>query len=75
MGLFNFSGRIAIITGAAKGIGLSLAKGLAPYAAVIIIANINSDGVEEAKIVIRSLNFTLHHIVMASIYACHRGSL
>ena len=48
MGLFNLSGRIATITGGARDIGFALAKGLASYGAVIIIADINSDGAQEA---------------------------
>ncbi len=73
--LFNLSGRVAIIKGGARGIGFVIAKGLASYGAVIVIADINSDGAEEAKIVIRSLFFTLYHIVRVSVYACHRSSL
>ena len=58
MDLFNLSGRVAIITGGARGIGFAIAKGLVSYGVVIVIADINSGGAQEAKIAIRSLFFT-----------------
>ena len=50
IGLFNLHGRVALVTGGSKGLGLSMAEGLASAGATIVIVNRNKDeGVEAAK--------------------------
>ena len=54
MDLFNLSGRVAIVTGGARGIGFAIAKGLASSGALVVIADINSEGAEKAAATIRA---------------------
>lgn len=53
--LFDLTGKVAIITGAAKGIGRVLAKGLAQAGAKVVIADINQTGGEETAQLIKEL--------------------
>jgi len=46
--LFNLSGRVAIVTGGARGIGFAIAQGLASSGAHVFVADINTVGAEEA---------------------------
>lgn len=46
--MFNFEGKIAVITGAAKGIGFSCAKRMAEAGAVALILDLNREGVDLA---------------------------
>jgi len=52
--LFDLSGRVAIVTGARRGIGFAIAEGLASAGAVSVIADILPEGGEEAAQLIRS---------------------
>src|ERR1700694_3657819 len=45
--LFDLSGRVAVVTGAASGLGQSMAIGLARYGADIACADVNDDGLAE----------------------------
>jgi NAD(P)-dependent dehydrogenase (short-subunit alcohol dehydrogenase family) len=38
MGLFDLSGRVALLTGASKGMGLAMAKGMAMQGAKVVIS-------------------------------------
>ena len=44
---FDLSGKVAIITGASKGIGESIARGLAEHGAKVIVSSRNQDAVDE----------------------------
>lgn len=44
----NLDGRVAIVTGAGRGIGLAYARGLAQDGAVVVVADIDSDLAESA---------------------------
>ena len=47
--LLDMNGKVAIITGAASGIGLGVSKMLAEYGASVAMLNINEKDMEEAK--------------------------
>ncbi|GAB4555192.1 MAG: SDR family NAD(P)-dependent oxidoreductase [Anaerolineae bacterium] len=51
----DFSGRVAVVTGAASGIGRATALGLADYGANIVCADINLAGAEETAQTIHDL--------------------
>jgi NAD(P)-dependent dehydrogenase (short-subunit alcohol dehydrogenase family) len=46
-GLFDLTGRVAVVTGAASGLGQAIALGLARYGADIVAADINDAGLAE----------------------------
>jgi NAD(P)-dependent dehydrogenase (short-subunit alcohol dehydrogenase family) len=46
-GLFDLSGRVAIVTGSGSGLGRATALGLADFSARIVCADLNLDGAEE----------------------------
>ena len=56
--LFDLSGRIALITGARRGIGFAIAEGLASAGAVSVIADVEQETGEEAARLIRSKGLT-----------------
>jgi gluconate 5-dehydrogenase len=62
--LFNLSERVAIVTGGARGIGFAIAKGLASSGALVVIADINSDGAEKAAVTIRAEGFQAQSIAV-----------
>src|SRR6266702_497488 len=53
--LFDMSGRVAVVTGAASGLGQAMAIGLAHYGADVAIADINEAGMGETAARIRKL--------------------
>lgn len=60
----NFSGQVAVITGAASGIGLNIAKKILETGGKIALLDINQDGLEEAfkhcesRVMLYSVNIT-----------------
>ena len=64
MDLFNLSGRVGIVTGGARGIGFAIAKGVASSGALVVIADINSDGAEKAAATIRAEGFQAKSITV-----------
>ncbi len=52
--IFDLSGRIALVTGARRGIGFAIAEGLASAGAVSVIADIQPEAGDEAARLIRS---------------------
>src|SRR5436190_24329020 len=49
MALTNFAGAVAVITGGASGIGLATAKALHAKGAHVVLADINNQGLQQAK--------------------------
>ena len=65
--LFELDGKVALITGSSKGIGLALAEVLAEYGAKVVVSSRSQDSVDE---VVKNLR-AKGHTVMAQ--ACHVG--
>ena len=53
--LFDLSGRVALVSGAARGMGRAMATGLAESGADLMLADLNGEGAEEAAQTIRKL--------------------
>ena len=62
MDLFDLSGRVAVITGGNRGIGLAIAEGLASTGATCVIANRTAGQGEEAAEMLRRKNFKAYAI-------------
>ncbi|MDB4267284.1 glucose 1-dehydrogenase [Flavobacteriaceae bacterium] len=65
--LFELDGKVALITGSSKGIGLALAEVLAEYGAKVVVSSRSQDSVDEVAKNLRAKG----HTVMAR--ACHVG--
>ncbi|HMQ06146.1 MAG TPA: glucose 1-dehydrogenase [Saprospiraceae bacterium] len=65
--MFRLDGKVAIITGASKGIGLSIAQALAEYGAKVVVSSRNQSAVEESAAGIRQQGYE------ATGLACHVG--
>ena len=64
---FNLSGRVAIITGASKGIGESIAWGLAEFGATVVVSSRKQEAVDEVAASLVKSGFS------AMAMACHVG--
>mgnify|MGYP006079517523 FL=1 len=65
--LFELDGKVALITGSSKGIGLAIAEVLAEYGAKVVVSSRSQDSVDEVAKNLRAKG----HTVMAQ--ACHVG--
>ena len=65
--LFELDGKVALITGSSKGIGLALAEVLAEYGAKVVVSSRSQDSVDEVAKNLRAKG----HTVMAQ--GCHVG--
>lgn len=66
---FNLQDKVAIVTGASKGIGASIAKALASNGAKVIVSSRNQDAVDEVAKTITDEGFDAKGV------ACHVGKL
>ncbi len=60
--LFDLTGKRALITGSAQGIGFLLANGLAQYGAEIIINDINAEKAQSAAEQLKNKGFLVHSV-------------
>lgn len=61
--LFSLDGRLALITGSARGIGFALAKGLAEHGASVVVNARSADGVAAAAASLAAAGHTAHQSV------------
>jgi NAD(P)-dependent dehydrogenase (short-subunit alcohol dehydrogenase family) len=67
--LFDMTGRVAIVTGGSRGLGLAIARGFAAAGAKVVLASRKLDSCEEAAAIVRSEGGD------ALAVACHMGEL
>lgn len=66
-GKFNLAEKVAIVTGASKGIGRNIVEGLAQYGCKVIVSSRNQDAVDEVAAGIKEAGYE------ATGIACHVG--
>lgn len=59
MNLFDLTGRTALVTGSSRGLGLSIAEGLAAAGAAIVLNGVNQDRLTQAGAALREKGYTV----------------
>lgn len=59
---FSFEGRVAVVTGAASGIGLALAQALASEGASVVMADVAADALEVQRAALAPLGHEVHAV-------------
>jgi len=67
--LFDLTGRIALVTGASRGIGAAIAVTLAAYGARVLLSSRRAEGCEQTAAAIRAAGGEAH------VHPCHVGEL
>jgi len=67
--LFSLEGKVAIVTGASKGIGEAIAQGLAAYGAKVVVSSRKQDAVDATAAKIKEMGYE------ASGVAAHMGDM
>ncbi|WP_042701677.1 SDR family NAD(P)-dependent oxidoreductase, partial [Azospirillum sp. B506] len=58
--MFDLSGKTALVTGSARGLGNAIAEGLAEAGAAIILSDINPNTLADAAARARDKGYTVH---------------
>ena len=58
--LFDLTGKIALITGGSRGLGLQIAEGLGEYGAVVVLTARKQNELDEARAHLQALGVTAH---------------
>jgi gluconate 5-dehydrogenase len=58
--LFDLSGKVALITGSSRGLGLTLAQGLGRAGAAVVLNGVNSDRLAQAAAALAAQNIAVH---------------
>ena len=66
---FRLDGRVAVVTGASKGIGEAIARGLAEFGATVVVSSRMQDAVDAIAEALRADGFDAHAL------ACHVGDV
>lgn len=64
---FELTGKVAVITGASKGIGSAIARGLAEFGAKVVVSSRKQDAVDEVAAALKAGGYE------ATAVACHVG--
>jgi NAD(P)-dependent dehydrogenase (short-subunit alcohol dehydrogenase family) len=64
LSMFDLSGKVAAITGAAAGIGFGIAKGLADAGATVVVADLNA---EKGKVALTELGASARFSALMSV--------
>lgn len=59
---YDFSGQVAVVTGAARGFGLEFARSLATLGATVILGDVDADAGEAAALGLRAANHGAHFV-------------
>lgn len=58
--LFNLTGKVALITGGSRGLGLQIAEALGEYGATVVLTARKAHELDEAKTHLQGLGITAH---------------